>query len=102
MGLAMQAAAQIESCQLRSQPCDPRALSLENYSREDECINEERHPGPPSHDISDIVPKECAPESSATINGRSESLINKIQELYYNSILRFRNAQHHCEREGSR
>lgn len=83
-------------------PCDPRALSLENYSREDECIKEKRHPGPPSHSISSIVPNECVPESSATINGRSESLINKIRELYYNYIQRFRNAQRHCEREGSR
>lgn len=84
-------------------PCDPHALSLENYSREDECTKEERHPAPPpTHSISGIVPNKCVPESSATINGRSESLINKIWELYYNYIPRFRNVQHHCEREGSR
>lgn len=62
----------------------------------------ERHPGLSSHSISGIVLDECVPESPATINGRSESLINKIQELYYNYILQFRSAQHHCAREGSR
>ena len=84
-------------------PCDLPALSLENYSRKDECIKEERHPAPPHpHSISGIVPNECVPESSAIINSRSESLINKIWELYYNYIPRFRHAQRHCEREGSR
>lgn len=77
-------------------PCDPPALSLKNYSREDECIKEARHPGPPSDSISSIVPEEYVSESSTTINDRSESLINEIWELYYNYIPRFRNAQHHC------
>ena len=60
------------------------------------------HPVTPPPSISGIVPNECAPESSATINGRSESLINKPRELYYNDILTFRNTQRHCEREGGR
>lgn len=83
-------------------PCDSRALSLENYSKESECRKEERHPGLSSLSISGIVPNECAPESSATINGKSESLTKKIQELHYNYIPQFRNVQHHCEKEGSR
>lgn len=103
MVLAIQAAAQMErAVSFDPGPCDLRALSMENYNRGDECIKEERHPGFPSHGIAGIVPNECVPESSATINGRSESLINKIRELYYNYIPQFRNAQCLCEREGSR
>lgn len=83
-------------------PCDSHALPPENYSREDERIKRRGILSPPPPSISSTVPKECAPESSATINGRSESLISKIQELYYNHIPRFRNAQRHCERESSR